>query len=115
MLFDLRSSVRRMPADGQLRELCATMCRLQRMLTDEQLRELRTLMHKLLWKMLHVLMLGHFCIPIGNKKRVTRIVMLTRASESSCQKNVAKKFVTLIVKHAVPSVNWIAQTMVGTK
>jgi hypothetical protein len=72
-------------------------------------------MRKLLWKMLCVLTLVHFCILIGNKKCVTRILRLTRASVSNCQKSVAKKFETLTVKHIVPSVNWIAQTKVGTK
>ncbi len=65
--------------------------------------------------MLHVLMLGHFCIPIGNKKCVTRIIRLIRASESSYRKSVANKFKTLTIKHAVPNVNWIVQTKVGTK
>jgi hypothetical protein len=51
------------------------------------------------------LMLEHFYILINNKKRVTRIVKLTRASVNSCQKSVAKKFKTLIVKHIVPNVN----------
>ncbi len=62
-----------------------------------------------------VLTVGRFCIPIGNRKCVTRIVKLTKASESSYRKNVAKKFKTLTIKHVVPSVNWIAQTKVGTK
>jgi hypothetical protein len=44
-----------------------------------------------------------------------QIVMLTRASESNYRKSVAKKFKTLTVKHAMPNVNWIAQTKVGTK
>jgi hypothetical protein len=80
-----------------------------------QLEKLRTTMHKLLWKMMCVLTVGRFCIPIGNRKCVTRIVKLTKASESSYRKNVAKKFKTLTIKHVVPSVNWIAQTKVGTK
>ncbi len=65
--------------------------------------------------MLHVLTLERFCIPIGNRKHVTQIVMLTRANKSSSRKNVAKKFVMLTVKHAMPNMNWITQTMVGTK
>jgi len=69
----------------------------------------------LIWKMLHVLMFGHFCIPIGSRKCVTRIVKLTKANKNSYRKSVAKKFKMLIVKHVVPSVNWIAQTKVGTK
>jgi hypothetical protein len=69
----------------------------------------------LLWKMLRMLTPRRFCIPISNKKRVTQIVKLTTASVSSCWKSVAKKFETLTVKHVVPSVNWIAQTKVGTK
>ncbi len=72
-------------------------------------------MRRLLWKMLHVLTPGHFCISISSRKCVTRIVKLTRASESNFQKSVAKKFETLTVKHVVPNVNWIAQTKVGTK
>jgi hypothetical protein len=88
--------LRQMPIGGQLKELCVVM-------------------HKLLWKMLCVLTPGCFCIPIGNKKCVTQIVRLTKASMSNCQKNVAKKFEMLTVKHVVPSVNWIAQTKVGTK
>ncbi len=58
--------------------------------------------------MLRVLTPEHFYIPIGNRKRLMRIVRLTRANVNSCQKNVAKKFETLIVKHVVPNVNWIA-------
>jgi hypothetical protein len=72
-------------------------------------------MRKLLWKMLHVLTHGRICISIGNKKGVTRILKLTKASVSNCRKNVTKKFKTLTVKHVVPNVNWIAQTKVGTK
>jgi hypothetical protein len=85
------------------------------MQSDEQLRELRVIMRKLLWKVLRVLMPQCFYIPIGNKKHIMRIVRLTKASVSSCQKNVAKKFETLTVKQVVPNVNWIAQTKVGTK
>jgi hypothetical protein len=85
-----------MPAGGQFRELCAAM-------------------RRLLWKMLRVLTSGHFCIPIGSWKRVTRILWLTRAGESSCWKSIAKKFEMLIVKQVMPSVNWIVQTKVGTK
>jgi hypothetical protein len=44
-----------------------------------------------------------------------RIIRLTKANVSSCQKNVAKKFETLTIKQVVPNVNWIAQTKVGTK
>jgi hypothetical protein len=44
-----------------------------------------------------------------------RIVRLTKANESSCWKSVAKKFEMLTVKHAMPNVNWIAQTKVGIK
>jgi hypothetical protein len=65
--------------------------------------------------MLRMLMLRRFCIPIINKKCVTQIVRLTKAIVSSYQKIVAKKFETLIVKHVVPSMNWIAQAKVGTK
>jgi hypothetical protein len=83
--------------------------------TDEQLRELHIVMRKLLWKMLRVLTPEHSCILIGSKKHVMRIVKLTKASESSCWKSVAKKFKTLTIKHVVPNVNWIAQTKVGTK
>jgi hypothetical protein len=82
---------------------------------DEQLKELRTIMRKLLWKVLRVLMPECFYIPISNKKHVMRIVRLTKASVSSCRKNVAKKFKTLTIKHVVPNVNWITQTKVGTK
>ncbi len=133
-LFDLRSNMRRMPASGWLKKLCAAMRRLRRMPSGGQLRELRAAMRrllrmpidgllwelcvmmcKLLWKMLHVLTFGCFCIPIGNKKRITQIVRLTRANMNSCWKSVAKKFETLIVKHVVPSMNWITQTKVGTK
>jgi hypothetical protein len=85
-----------MPAGGQLKELRITMC-------------------KLFWKMLRVLTLGHFCIPIGSRKRVMWIVMLTRASDNNCQKSIAKKFETLTIKHAMPSMNSIVQTKVGTK
>jgi len=70
-----------------------------------QLRELRIAMHRLLWKMLRVLTLGRFYIPIGNRKPITQIVKLTKASENSSWKNVTKKFVTLIIQHIVPSVN----------
>jgi hypothetical protein len=114
-LFDLRSSVQRMPANGQLREVHAVMCKLQRMPASGQLKELGVAMCILIWKMLHVLMFIHFCISIGSRKCVTRIVRLTRASKSNCWKSVAKKFKMLTVKHVVPSVNWIAQTKVGTK
>jgi hypothetical protein len=38
-------------------------------------------------------------------KHVKWIVMLTRANESSCWKNVAKKFVMLTVKQAMPSMD----------
>jgi hypothetical protein len=55
--------------------------------------------------MLHVLMPKHFYIPIGNRKHVVRIVRLTMANVNSCQKSVAKKFETLIVKHVMPNVN----------
>ncbi len=85
-MFDLKNNVRRMPVSGQLKEL-------------------RVAMRKLLWKMLRVLMPGRFYIPIGNKKPITRIIKLTKASENSCWKSVTKKSVTLIIKHAVPSVN----------
>jgi hypothetical protein len=50
-------------------------------------------------------MLGHFCILIGNRKCITRILRFTKASMSNCRKSVAKKFETLTVKHAMPSVN----------
>ncbi len=73
------------------------------------------MMLRLLWKMLFVLTFERFCILISNKERVTRIIKLTKASENNCQKIVVKKFKTLIVKHVVPSVSWIAQTKVGTK
>jgi hypothetical protein len=43
-----------------------------------------------------------------------RIIKLTRANESNCRKNVAKKYKTLTVKHAMPNMNWIAQTKVVT-
>jgi hypothetical protein len=66
---------------------------------------LRTIMRKLLWKMLRMLMLECFYISIGNRKHVMWIVRLTRANENSCRKNVAKKFETLTVKHVVPNVN----------
>jgi hypothetical protein len=85
------------------------------MQTDGQLGELRATMCKLLWKMLRVLTLECFYIPISNKNCVMWIVKLTRANMSSCQKNVAKKFETLTIKHVMPNVNWIAQTKVGTK
>ncbi len=62
-------------------------------------------MLRLLWKMLRVLMPRCFYIPIGNKKPITRIVKLTKASENNCWKSVTKKSVTLIIKHAVPNVN----------
>jgi hypothetical protein len=62
-------------------------------------------MRRLLWKMLRVLTPRHFCILIGNKKCITWIVMLIRASESNCRKNVVEKFEMLTVKHAVPNVN----------
>jgi hypothetical protein len=54
-------------------------------------------MRRLLWKMLRVLTPGHFYIPIGNRKPITRIVKLTKASENNSWKNVTKKFVTLII------------------
>jgi hypothetical protein len=88
------------------------MCKLR---INGQLKELRAIMCKLLWKVLRVLMPECFYIPIGNNKHVMRIVRLTKASVSSCRKNVAKKFKTLTVKHVVPNVNWITQTKVGTK
>jgi hypothetical protein len=75
------------------------------MLTSGQLKELCVVMRRLLWKMLHVFTLERFGIPIGNKKRVTWIIRLTRASVSSCRKSIAKKFETLTVKHVVPNVN----------
>jgi hypothetical protein len=34
-----------------------------------------------------------------------RIVKLTKASDSSCWKSIAKKFETLTVEHTVPIVN----------
>ncbi len=95
-LLDLRTNVRWMPTDGQLRELHAAM-------------------RRLFWKMLRVLMPGRSCIPISSRRRVMRIVRLTKANESSCWKSVAKKFEMLTVKHAMPNVNWIAQTKVGIK
>jgi hypothetical protein len=104
-LLDLKSSVQRMLAGGQLKELHVAMRRLQQMPPGGQLRELRTTMRRLLWKMLRVLMPKCFCIPIGNRKRVTWIVRLTSANKSNYRKSVAKKFVTLIVKHVVPNVN----------
>jgi hypothetical protein len=48
---------------------------------------------------------GRFYIPIGNRKPITWIVKLAKASENSGWKSVTKKSVTLIIKHAVPSVN----------
>jgi hypothetical protein len=105
MLLNLRSSVQQMVADGQLKELHATMRRLRQMPPDEQFKELRTSMRRLFWKMLRVLTPECFCIPIGNRKRVTRIVRLTSATKSNCRKSIAKKFVTLTVKHVVPNVN----------
>jgi len=104
-----------MPASGQLREVRVAMHKLQRMPASGQLKELGATMRILIWKMLHVLMFEHFCIPIGNRKCITWIVRLTRGSKNSCRKSVAKKFKMLTVKHIVPSVNWIAQTKVGTK
>ncbi len=83
------------------------MCRLRQMPASGQLRELHVVMRKLLWKMLHVLTPGRFCIPIGNRKRVTRIIRLIKASENSCRNSIAKKFEMLIVKHGVLSMNWI--------
>jgi hypothetical protein len=68
-LLDLRSTVWRMPA-------------------GEQLRDLYAMMRILLWKMLFILMLEHFCIPIGSKKCVTQIVKLTTANENSYRKSV---------------------------
>ncbi len=65
--------------------------------------------------MLSVLMPERFCIPIRRKKRVTRIVMFTKANKSNYRKNVAKKFEMMTVKHIMPNVNWITQTKVGTK
>jgi hypothetical protein len=82
---------------------------------DKQLKELRAAMRRLFWKMLRVLTPGRFCIPIGNKKRITRIIRFTKASVNNCPKSIAKKFETLTIKHVMPSVNWIAQTKVGTK
>jgi len=104
-----------MPVSGQLREVRAMMRRLQRMPACRQFRELGVAMHILFWKMLHVLMPRRFCILIGSKKRVMRIVRLTEVSKSKCRKSVAKKFKTLTIKHVMPNVNWIAQTKVGTK
>jgi len=82
---------------------------------DGQLKELRVAMRKLFWKMLRVLMPERFYILIGSRKHVARIVKLTKANESNCWKNIAKKFEMLTIKHTVPSVNWITQTKVGTK
>ncbi len=48
------------------------------------------------WTLLH---------PNRNRKPITRIVKLAKASENSCWKSVTKKSVTLIIKHAVPSLN----------
>jgi hypothetical protein len=117
-LRKMRTTMRRlwwMLTGGQLKELHATMRRLRQMPAAEQLRELRIAMRGLLWKMLRVLTPERFCIPIGNRKRVRRIIRLIRASVSNCRKSVAKKFEMLTVKHVVPNVNWIAQTKVGTK
>jgi hypothetical protein len=97
--------LQRMPIGGQFREVHATMRKLRRMLTGGQLRKVRAAMRILLWKLLHVLTFEHFCILISNRKHIMRIVKLTRASESNCQKSVAKKFETLIVKHVVPNVS----------
>jgi hypothetical protein len=69
---------------------------------DEQLRELCVAMRRLIWKMLHVLTPGRFYIPIGNRKPITQIVKLTKASENSSWKSVTKKSITLIIKHAMP-------------
>jgi hypothetical protein len=85
-LLHLKNNVRWMPVNGQLRKLRVAMCRL-------------------FWKMLHVLTPGRFYMLIGNKKPITRIVKLAKAIENSCWKSVTKKSVTLIIKHAVPSVN----------
>jgi len=85
-MLDLRNNVWWMPVGGQLRDLRVAMCRL-------------------FWKMLRVLTPGHFYIPIGNRKPITRIVKLAKANENNCWKSVTKKSVTLIIKHAVPSVN----------
>jgi hypothetical protein len=99
--------LRRMPLGGQLKEVRVTMRKLRGMPTSGQLREVRATMRRLLWKMLHVLTLRHFCILISNRKHVMQIVRLTRANESNFRKSVAKKFETLIVKHIVPNVSWI--------
>ncbi len=80
------------------------MHKLWKMPTNKQFKELRATMHKLLWKMLCMLIPGRFYIPISNRKCITQIVRLTRANVSSCQKSVAKKFEMLIVKHVVPNV-----------
>jgi hypothetical protein len=48
---------------------------------------------------------GRFYIRIGNRKPITRIVKLAKASENNCWKSITKKYVTLIIKHAVPNVN----------
>ncbi|CAK9882969.1 unnamed protein product [Sphagnum jensenii] len=105
---ELRATMRRlwqMRTNGQLKELRVIMRKLRQMRTNKQLRKLRVIMRKLFWKVLRMLMLECFYISIGNRKHVMRIIRVIRASVSSCQKNVAKKFETLIVKHAVPNVN----------
>jgi hypothetical protein len=72
---------------------------------DGQLKDLRVAMCRLFWKMLRVLTPGLFYIPIGNRKPITWIVKLAKATENSCWKSITKKSVMLIIKHAVPSVN----------
>jgi hypothetical protein len=59
--------LRRMQTGGQVRELRASMRKLRQMQIDGQLKELRAIVRKLLWKMLRVLMLECFYIPIGNR------------------------------------------------
>jgi hypothetical protein len=78
---------------------------MQQMPTGGHVSELCAAMRRLFWKMLSVLTPGHFCIPIGSRKHVMQIIKFTRANESGCQKNITKKFETIIVKHAVPNVN----------
>ncbi|CAM6014536.1 unnamed protein product [Sphagnum balticum] len=75
-----------MPIGGQLREVHVVMHKLRQMPTDEQLRELRVAMRILLWKMLRVLTLGRFCIPISSKKRVTRIIKFTRLAKTTAER-----------------------------
>jgi hypothetical protein len=84
-LLNLRNNMQRMPANGQLKELHAVLCELRQMPANMQLKELHAVMCKLLWKMLRVLMPGHFCIPIGNRKCIMWIVRLTKASESNAR------------------------------